>query len=74
MRIILDAKYKQADLKKVMTKKCQHLSPSEQNIILNVKKNWIFVQWNSRHMEYRPSGLGIKGLCEAIVLATLSST
>ena len=29
MRIIIDAKYEKADLKKVMTKQCQHLSTKE---------------------------------------------
>ena len=35
MRRILDAKYEKADLKKVMTEQCQHLSPIEQGSLPN---------------------------------------
>ena len=33
MRRTLDAKYKKADLNKVMAEKCQHLTPSEREIL-----------------------------------------
>ena len=36
MRIILDTKYEKSDLNKVMIEKCQHLSPSTREILLNL--------------------------------------
>ena len=36
MIIILDAKYEKADLNKVITKKCQHLTSTERHILLHL--------------------------------------
>ena len=33
----LDAKYKKADLNKVMTEKCEQFSPSERESLLNIE-------------------------------------
>ena len=38
MRIILDTKYKQADLNKFMTKKCQRLNSIKLESLLNILK------------------------------------
>ena len=38
MRRILDAKYEKADLNKVMTKKCQHLTATETHRLLHFQK------------------------------------
>ena len=65
---ILDAKYEQKDLNKVMTKQCQHLSTEEQEIILSLLRNFedlfdgIFGTWNTTtvYLELRD---GAKPLC-----------
>ena len=38
MRRIIDTRYEKADLNKFMTEKCQYLSPSEQESLLNILK------------------------------------
>ena len=40
IHIILDAKYKKADLKQVMDKKCQHLIPNEREILLHLLRKF----------------------------------
>ena len=53
MRRILDAKYKKADLNKVMTKQCQHLNTEEHEILLNILQKYEHIfdgtlgKWNT---------------------------
>ena len=43
MRIILEAKYKKADLKKVMIEQCQHSSLSERANLRNILKKFEYL-------------------------------
>ena len=68
MSSILESKYKKSELNKVMTKKCQHLSTKEREIILTVLSRFKylfggkFCTWNTTMVELELK-YNVKSIC-----------